>query len=539
MSSKSHKFISLMLAVCMLLSVNGCSDGKKGSSDSEKDEPGHKQTVETDVSDKDKDESDSTKTSGDEIDASVSASESELASESETITTESETQQDDQQSDGMVTDGIPERFTKLPPEDQEYIAQNGVLTRHEAVTADNLEWSVDEASGTLYINGTGPMKDYFEEAPGWADYADSVHYVVVSDGITTIGSMAFYDLGGIIHADIPDSVEYIGMYAFAYNSNMDEIPMPASLKEIDEGAFMEVKVHKPLTISDGVEIIHSRAFWANDFWYTISIPASVYYIEEDAFSNGLGVTEFAVDPANQYYCSSDGVLFDKDMKLLMNYPLMKQDAEYSIPETVTRLGNHAFDINFALETLTISASVDDIGEGNFRCLYALKEIKVDDGNSALKTDCGVLLSMDGKILYTFPKLLQLEEYTIPEGVEKICSEAFFNTAYLKTLTLPESGIKLIDMCAFSEMNGAAIVIPASLAETVEFVDSRAFVYYTKYDTAYYLYDGYDKETNSATASVTIPWEGQSITFIGSQAQWDAFAAKYNLYLEETSVIISE
>lgn len=535
MKRKIIRVFDVVLIVTMIASICGCSgDGSSNKKSSKK-----KQTKETvdvvDVSESETEEPETQTSETPTLDTQIP--------ETEDGTDVSDTNQSSGETGGeteAVTEGavsgISERFTKLSAEDQKFIAENGYLTHHEEVLADSLEWSFDETTGTLNITGNGPMKDYYEADPDWYVYADLIQQVVVSDGITTIGAFAFNSLDNLVHADIPDSVEYIGDYAFYYSSQLDEIPMPASLKEVGMAAFQEVKVHKPLVIPEGVEILQSMAFWANDYWYTINIPASVYYIEEDTFGNSLGVGEFVVDSNNQYYCSVEGVLFDKDMKLLMNYPIMKQEAEYVIPESVTRLGYQAFDINYFLQSLTISSSVEEIGDGNFRCFYGLKEFVVDSQNKSFNLDNGVLLSMDGKTLYAFPKLMKLEEYTIPDGVEIICQEAFSNVVYLKKLVLPE-GIKEIKEYAFADMNGTEIVIPDSFTETIEHIECWGFICFTKYDyDNYYESYAYDKENNEVIFNDPIPRVYSSIRYMGSQEQWDAVAAAFNLDFDQATVI---
>ena len=62
------------------------------------------------------------------------------------------------------------------------------------------------------------MWDFSRSAPSWSDYKDLISELVLEEGMTTVGSFAFYGLdrmdGDIV---IPDSVEEIGHSAFYKN----------------------------------------------------------------------------------------------------------------------------------------------------------------------------------------------------------------------------------------------------------------------------------------------------------------------------------
>lgn len=431
-------------------------------------------------------------------------------------------------------EGLQERFWRLSMEDQKIIDELGYLTHHETVESDSLEWTCDGT--TITITGSGPMKDYYSEDPEWAQYRETAQTVVIGDGITTVGAYAFYDYLSLTHVELPDSVEYIGDSAFANDCFLDEVPLPASLKEIGRYAFLEVKLHKPLVIPEGVEILGAGCFHANDFWDTISIPSSVYYIDEGAFSNSLHLHEFIVDSANEYYRSDGGVLFDIDKTALLGYPLLKEDTDYAIPDTVTLIGYFAFDINEFLQRLTIPASVRSISDGNFALARMLERVTVDPKNEYFKDDDGVLYSADGKTLYIYPHLSDRTEYSILEGTETICFRCFTETAYLDKLTLP-AGIKHIDEQAFSDMNGTEIIIPESFTETVE--ECEPWIFWSQmneWDTTMAIsYTYVPNDYNGSVEASTIPYELPGIYYEGSSAQWQTFVDKFGVDLGQTPI----
>lgn len=72
----------------------------------------------------------------------------------------------------------------------------------------------------------------------------------------------------------------------------------------------------------------------------------------------------------------------------------------------------------------------------------------------------VLFSSDGKTLISFPHAKRLEEYDIPEGVEKI-GRAAFSGAKIRKIVMPDS-VKVLREGAFSDCEAESIVLSKSI-----------------------------------------------------------------------------
>ena len=106
-----------------------------------------------------------------------------------------------------------------------------------------ITWQFDESTGTLTISGTGQMDDYsinynnlVTTAP-WGDYWESIKYVEIENGITTIGNRAFYGCSNITSVAIPNRVTSIGVAAFYRCEKMTSITIPNSVTSIGGAAF--------------------------------------------------------------------------------------------------------------------------------------------------------------------------------------------------------------------------------------------------------------------------------------------------------------
>lgn len=98
---------------------------------------------------------------------------------------------------------------------------------------------------------------------------------------------------------------------------------------------------------------------------SITIPDGVTHIGMYAFSGCDSLTAIHVDFENQYYMDIDDVLFSKDQKILLQYPIGKPEQSYSIPDGVTSIEDFAFSNCSSLTSIIIPDSVTSIGHYAF------------------------------------------------------------------------------------------------------------------------------------------------------------------------------
>lgn len=199
---------------------------------------------------------------------------------------------------------------------------------------------------------------------------------------------------------------------------------------IGDNAFFACSLTS-IIIPDSVINIGNGAFQFCALLTSITIPDSVTSIGDSAFDYCIGLTEINVSDKNKNYISKDGVLFNKDMTNLLQYPNGKIETEYIIPDGVTSIGDYAFEGCSSLTEINIPDSVTSIGDRAFRICSSLTEIKIPDGVTSIG-------------ISAFEGCSSLNEINIPDSVTSIGDGAFFSCSALKSITIKNPECEIYD-----------------------------------------------------------------------------------------------
>lgn len=198
-------------------------------------------------------------------------------------------------------------------------------------------------------------------------------YTVVEVGDNSFGNVANSKANkNITSITLPDTVEVIGDNALRFMDSLSSCILPSSVKTIRSGAF-----------------------YGNKSLTSIELPGSVREIAAAAFSCCPNLSTINVSEDSIFFASVDGVLYSKDMKELLCYPVGKQEATYTIPSSVIEVQPYAM-TGALFSTLDIPSSVESIGVG---ALYQCKNLQALDLpdrfalNDWVAMDCTALSSV--------------------------------------------------------------------------------------------------------------------------------------------------
>lgn len=210
--------------------------------------------------------------------------------------------------------------------------------RNIVILADGITYMADAgyagtAPRTYRVSVCDQLFSYTVLADGTAEITEYYGFdtdVVVPESIdgytvTSIGTSVFYDSNAymsepITSVTLPDTIVSIGDSAFAYCDSIGELYLPASVAEIKKAAFYE-----------------------------------------------CGDLTLTIDPENPHLTTQDGILFTKDMSVLLAVYNFK-GGTYDVPDGVVYIEDQAFTGMYELTGVTFPDTLQDIGYKAFnRC----------------------------------------------------------------------------------------------------------------------------------------------------------------------------
>ena len=285
------------------------------------------------------------------------------------------------------------------------------------------------------------------------EYIDGKGYIEFDAPVTSIGYYAFYNCTSLTSVTIPGSVTSIGEGAFGWCTSLTSITIPDSVTSIGGWAFQECTSLTSVTIGNSVTEIGEGAFYYCTSLTNITIPDSVTSIGDEAFGCCMNLTEF-----KGKFASEDSRCLIVNGKLIA-FAIGCGATEYTIPDSVTEIGNSAFALCYSLNNITIPDSVTTIGKAAFLTCTRLTSITIPDS----VTELG---------LQAFYNCTSLTSVTIPGSVTSIGNLAFaecssLTSVYCKPITPPTANLYDIEEWIAFEENATnrKIYVPAESVDT--------------------------------------------------------------------------
>ena len=272
--------------------------------------------------------------------------------------------------------------------------------------------------------------------------------IKIFNSVKEIGDLAFRHCTGLTSITIPNSITEISAHAFEACTGLISITMPNSVNRLESCSFAGCTSLTNITIPDSVTEIGSYAFEGCTSLTNITISDSVTKIEHSAFKGCTSMTNINISINNALYSSNYGVLLNKDKTVLIKCPVAKTGT-YTIPDSVTQIGDDAFSGCAGLTSIVISSNITKIGLGAFANCTGLTNMTIPD--SVMKTG-----------YYAFEGCTGLTSITIPDSMTKIGYYEFAGCANLTSIAIP-SAVTEIGMYAFKDCSSlTSMKIPNSV-----------------------------------------------------------------------------
>jgi hypothetical protein len=262
-----------------------------------------------------------------------------------------------------------------------YASSGGVLFNKAMTTLIQCPQGLADLVGSYAIpNGVTNVGD--GAFVGSSGLTPGLTNVAIPDSVTSIGNAAFSANYGLKSITIPNSVVSIGNYAFSHCPGLTNVTIGSSLTSIGDWAFLGCSGLMSVTFPYSLTTIGDAAFVGCSGLTSVTIPDGVTNIGNTAFSSCPGLTNISVYGANPGYASAGGVLFNKTLTALIRCPEGLAGG-YTIPDSVTTVGNSAFLHCSSLTNVMIGNSVSDIGTEAFYLCSGLTSMTIPNSVTSI------------------------------------------------------------------------------------------------------------------------------------------------------------
>ncbi len=263
----------------------------------------------------------------------------------------------------------------------------------------------------------------------------------IPESIKSIGENAFNCCEGLTSLFIPKNVAVIKRRAFFYCIHLRTITVDKENRFYDSredcNAVIDSLKNRLIlgsattSIPASVTSIGDYAFLGNQDLKSIHIGKGISQIDQCAFCECDNLFSVTVDKENKVFDSREdcnAIIKTKTNDLYMGFHDMR------IPESVLGIGSIAFASRKNLTSITIPENVHFIGTSAFFCCFNLSCINVSPKNKVYdsRENCNAIIETRTNSL-----IMGCCHSTIPNGIEKIGSNAFTNTG-IDEIHIPES-----------------------------------------------------------------------------------------------------
>ncbi len=375
-----------------------------------------------------------------------------------------------------------ERFFDYSAAVQQPLSVQGTV---QGACGANVSYELDTDTGEVVVSGSGPMTDYERATDSpFYQYGDIITSVTVSEGVTSIGALAFAFCFGAERVYLPNTLVSVGKQAFLGCMSLQAVVVPNQVTEIGDYALgYYCNNGKNGTYQNTAMTIigtssSAAAAYAQDKNITfLAVDALTHSCGENvtwAFDLASGVLEISGEGAMadytvssyqgeepEYYPYRDYVTsvtvhagvasvgaeafynFHNlgQIELAESVTAIGRSAFYGcenlqgvlLPASLSTIGDFAFSDCRSLKSVALPQGLSEIGTDLFSGCRKLENIEAAEGNAFFSSYQGVLFDQNQESLLMFPKGYKASSFTVPDTVKSVKRSAFPGGGALKSL----------------------------------------------------------------------------------------------------------
>ncbi len=196
--------------------------------------------------------------------------------------------------------------------------------------------------------------------------------------VIEVAHHAFAQAEWLRTVNFPPTIVSIGKEAFIGCASLQRIALPERLQSIGEGCFAQCFQLRQVILPSSLEQIAPYAFKDCISLQEMHIPANCTDIAATAFEECPSLVGFVVDEENMEYMAEDGILYNKNMTMLICCPESRKTP------------------------VLLRCGMDYLPEAFDRCMW-LPSVETEDGHELYRSIDGVLYSAEGDKLMLVPQ----------------------------------------------------------------------------------------------------------------------------------------
>ncbi len=301
---------------------------------------------------------------------------------------------------------------------------------------------------------------------------DSVMHDDVKWDVVAVGDSAFRSQYDITNVVIPNSIGYIGKYAFSWCGIVNGLNVPSCVDSIGIRAFNYINniVYNGSASGAPWGALAINAYSEDSIFYSDSTKQVLLSSHLDLIDATIAQTTDTIGryafyscyslrnitfPCGLKYIGRNVIPTQTDIALDIIIPASVTCIDYrafrsanirsiTIDNAVCTIGRDAFGYCDNLESVNLGDSILSIGAGAFQCCRGLTELTIPESVTNI-----------GDSLFCFS--WNLEHVTLPSSIDSIKHSTFRGCWNLQNITIPTS-VNYIGEYAFSECNSLQNVV---------------------------------------------------------------------------------